>query len=230
MVTYKIAPNTQIEAVAVLPFMLRLMMSQDAMKSSLRWLELFKTSVSEDKRDEDEPPELQNDRLWNMITSAGWGGESLILLIRENKKHEGRAAPWVRREMLAGQDDLLKFWDDIFADQKSSALKRVLRIRDKYFAHWDQEIATAFVKENTAVAKDHPIMVTTDDSQFLKTTFPWTYMAIVGDLTGGSFKVSDFAIVAREIADLVGKVCRLVDHLLDALCEEHDIWFDRADS
>ena len=211
---YRVEDVNKLRSTPAMSYMLRLMMSSDAMRSSVRWLELLshgeKTGALV----------LDTDWFINMITSAGWTTESLKLV------RQGALAGFVRREMLNGHDDLLQLWDDALIEPDQQArpeyLKRIWRIRNKYFAHWDDKAASAFI-EWQASGGETVAFMESDQGVFLKSSYPWVNVAVVRHLLSGTTDIQAWKEVVSEIGPLVGRICNMTSYLTLGILTDHDI-------
>lgn len=207
---WKMAPQHMDE----MAYLLRLMMSIDAMRSAIRWwehLEKENTVVA------------HTDRQMSMMTMMGWAGETLRTI------KEGGNAGFVGRDMLKGHPSLRKIWDEAFGASQPSIIKKIQRARDKCFAHWDESVAKAFVDHQATNGYDIPFIETDEDGKFLHNRFPWVYMAIWHDIAGPEITQDELRKLFLRTAQVVGSVTDMANRLACAISESMGLQFEEAD-
>lgn len=214
---YYLDESVELKSVKSLPYMLRLMMAADAIRSALRW-----TITLHDKP---ESSTFSTDLLMSFIAAAGWCGEAARLLKEGAKSHV------IDKEMLdASQSKLTQAWDDCIGDRPSDMLKRLHHVRGKYFGHWDAQVAQSFLDRADPVDRREAFIEYSGDGEFLETTFPWAYMTICRDLYPDTEDTREIREFIEKATETMGSVFHLIDYLIGKLVEREDLSFRFVES
>src|SRR5262249_38764605 len=104
---FRLKGGTNLTKIELLPILIRLMMSVDSMRSSIRWME--QTSKIESST-------AQSDYLTAAVASMGWAGETIRLIKEANSQN------WVDRNMLQSAK-LRAVWDELTAQPTTERVK-----------------------------------------------------------------------------------------------------------
>lgn len=212
---YYLEENVELDSIPSLPYMLRLMMAADAIRSAIRWTNLL-------HKDPDSST-FDTDLLMSFIATAGRCGEAARLLKEGAKNHV------IEREMLdASQSELMQTWDDCVGDDPSEMLKKFHRVRDKYFAHWDrwdEKVVRSFISQAEPVDRHEAFIEYSGDGKFLDTTFPWAYMTICRDLYPATQDTDVIGEFIEKAAEAMGGIVYLIDYLIAKLVKREGLSF-----
>jgi|CXWL01.1.fsa_nt_gi transcriptional regulator with XRE-family HTH domain len=206
---YRFKQGIDITQIDLLPFMLRMMMSVDAMRSSLRWYGALQMTIDR--------PVIHTDRLMSIIAGAGWAGEAILRLLPE-----GRRKGWIRRDMLSDprrQD----FWNKCFREPRPRILQKLLDVRNHYFAHWVPEVARSLIRRISKKEADFSV-IEWDQKTFISSRFTWAYAAISCDLFEPNGKKA--GIRPGMLGEAVGLAALMMEEFIGRMCEEHKIEFE----
>ena len=207
---WKMAPQHMDEVA----YLLRLMMSIDAMQSAIRWWEHL---------EKEDTVVAHTDRQMSMLTMMGWAGETLRTI------KQGENAGFVGRDTLKGQPRLLEIWDEAFGSSQPSVIKKIHRARDKCFAHWDRDIAKAFVEHQATNGYDIPFIETDEDGKFRRNLFPWVYMAIWHDIAGPEINQDELPKLLNRIGQVVASVSGMANEMAWTIFNRMRLEHEEAD-
>lgn len=213
-VAYQIKNDTDLSKIAILPELLRLMMSRDAVASAMRWTTRLQDTDS---------PEDDTDRLMAMITAMGWVGETICLI------RTGNSAGWIVREMIANDAALLETWNECTARKPNPAIALAHRIRGRCFGHWDRKVAVALIENlvNREPGIGPTAFIESDEGGTQgKTRFPWVCLAIGTEVFGDTEDKERIARTIGELTGLMKSVNNLVAGLILAIIQENRIEFE----
>ena len=201
---YHLHESVELDSIKSLPYILRLMMAADALRSAVRWtIALHKDSESST---------FSTDLLMSLVAAAGWCGEATRLL------KKGAKSRIVEEEMLdTGQSELTQTWDECIGDRPSEMLKIIHRVRDKYFAHWDEQVARSFLAQADPVDRREALIEYSGEGKFLETTFPWAYLMICRDLFPKDADKDGIREFIKRLTETMGRVVHLIDYLIGKL-------------
>lgn len=217
---FKLRKGVDPREITILPYLLRLMMSIDAMRSAVRWVKSHENG---------ETHIVETDRLMGALALIGWAYQGIKLI------HEGlkRNPSWISRDMLEDDEQSLKHWDVIVSvkDKKPNewpdgTMKRIGYIRDKCFGHWDPEIANDWIERQASSGEDVPF-IESESGAFLDTRFTWANAALAS-----AFCQDPTPEARREaINDLLRfsmRTTRLLSYLATDLSKEHNLQFEEV--
>ena len=181
------------------PYVVRLMMALDSLRSALRWFEYTKKG--------ERTPELRFDQLMSLITCCGWGWAA-VELVREGKK-DG----WLEPHMIADAPVLISCWEEVTAKRESKRLKRMLLVR---------HLPKIFIERHkNKPAEELPaILETSDQGKFLRTTYPWAYLAFATHLYPEPFDIEEARRRIHKTIELINSVLHLLQGILGAFTDE----------
>lgn len=201
-------------------YLLRLMMLVDAMRSTYAWVShVFERTTETTERD----------RLWALVVSVGQAGEAIRVI------KDGSQIGYVSRSMLESaaekQELLLRTWDDCMSPKNPQLVRAIHRIRDRYFAHWDDhyEAVGAFLKKLSQTSTPFPILETDTDGTFLTAHYPWASEAISADIVEQTGLKPDGEAINR-LAEYVGGILNMAEQLAAAIALEEGIRGDVVDA
>jgi len=216
-------PNTPL-----VRFLLRLMMARDAMASGLRWFTFVFDEMG---------PEEHRDRHWALISAAGRAAEAIRLLKRAMR------GGVVTRQLLevelrgpgySGEDprkgrSALQVWDEITDNDPPRHVRVIHRIRDRFFAHWDDkcEAIVPFLRTENGLEEHTTFAFADDAGTLLSTWFPWEITAIDMDLFG-TVPEPDRSCLVREIGHTIAAVINITSSLIAAIAEKADLSLEVA--
>jgi hypothetical protein len=198
-----------LNTIRVLPYILRLMMAIDAARSAFRW---FEALLPDDSKIAD------TDRLLCTVTMMGWAGETVRLI------QEGISKKLINSSVRNRLDRSLQpSWDLIVADPRPEIITKLRRARDKYFAHWDEGIATACIRRLAAEPKPVAFVEWNKTGRFGNTRFPWVYEAIGGDIVDPEAGAEQWKAVLFSISKTVTGLAELASHLALDIMDSHGL-------
>ena len=216
---FKLKDDVDLRKIKKLPHLLRLMMSIDAQRAASRWLEQLTS--------QEPSPTNKADLFASTIVAAGWASET----IRQIK--EGDKGGFFTRQMLQNDHELERLYDDVLASNGPAIVRKIHRVRDKYFAHWDIDIAKSFI-EWLASAKEDVAFIESEGGKFLTTRYPWAQAAFAHDLVDNLDDEGEVASTIRELGKYLGLIAKLANRLAAELFgkmrESGELNFERMDS
>jgi len=215
MRTFRVEPGTDLTGQPAIAYLVRLMMCVDSMRSTFRWLYTVNESTD---------TESHRNRMWAFVASAGRAGEAMRVL------KQGLKAGHIDRSMLGDDPKLLEVWDDLTSPNPSEFIRLAHRVRDNYFAHWDDtcRAANALLVALSTSAKPLPFIVTTEGGDYMQTWFPWAAEAVAGDVLG-DFDADADGDLLQELGAFIGTVCNIVSTLAGAVFGKLGLPFESAD-
>lgn len=183
------------------------MTASESMRSALRGL---------GRLPKDRSPATEADRYYLLFAAIGAAGEAIKVIKR------AASAGCVGRDLIASDSGLAATWDKVTMEPASRDIKVALRARDKYWAHWDDDIATAFVASLTGTATDPPMSESSGDGEHASTGFRWVRLAWFADLER-QFRLTtgDEAVgLVQEMMDLVQSVNELAGTLASRIVRQ----------
>lgn len=172
---------------------LRLMTAAESMRSALRGLSRLPN---------DDSPATEADRYYLLFAAVGACGEAIRVIKRSVS--EGRIAG-----ALVEQDDgLAATLDKITAEPATRDVRVAMRARDKYWAHWDDDVASRFITGITGTSSDPPMAESSSDGENAETSFRWVRLAWFADLEHQfGLNTADEAVeMIQGLMDLVRQV------------------------
>jgi len=210
-----LAHGADLNAIAIMPYLLRLTMAIDAIRSAFRW---FKLLTPDDSKIAD------TDRLVCVVTMMGWAGETVKLI------QEGSSKKWINSSVRSRLDHSLQpLWDMVVADHRPEIITKLFRARDKYFAHWDPDIATACIRRLSAEPKPVPFVEWDKTGRFGSSRFPWVYEAIGGDIVDPDAGPEHWKTVLGKISKTVTGFAMLASHLALDIMDSHGLRLQESD-
>lgn len=206
---YRFTPDTDIRQIKALPAILQLQMNRNAMMASFRWYESL--------RDRHAEPEC-HDMLIAILALAGWAAEGLRTIEKNRSVF--------RRELLS-QDESRQTWDDCF-EQELPQVRLLRKVRNKYFAHWDPDIARKVV-ERVARGEIEPVFVEWNKRQNTDSFCTMAHLAVATDLFGIASR-DDELKRAREIGRVVLRVARMIEDLVAGVLKEAGVKLQRVET
>lgn len=191
--------------------LVHLMMAFDALRTGYRWMR----AAHADAR-----PIARSDLLLSLIVCAGWTWETRTLLMKGKDKGELPLS-------LLSDEPHRRFFVEITARQPSIKLRRIKKIRDRSFGHFDDRLARSFLDRPDDEIP--PFLETTGDGKLLETRYPWAAAAISGDLYPTPFTVSTAKQYIEEVSDTIQETFHLVGALISALAKEIGLSFTPVD-
>jgi hypothetical protein len=189
----------------------------EALRASLRWFEHVQKEESSVRRKDD----------WVVVISGAGSCSEVLRLV-----NEGIEKRVLRREMLGGDEKLAKLWDDLSAENPSEIIRRVHRIRDKYFSHWDRKVIEHFVKLQTKEQETEPFIESDADGKFLNTrylcpgaAFAYDFAADITDITVPE-KRQRVGELLRDLGTLWSGTTKLVSLLLAEALRQSGLRFE----
>ncbi|TVQ62831.1 MAG: hypothetical protein EA378_03185 [Phycisphaerales bacterium] len=177
---------------------LRLMTAAESMRSALRALA---------RLPKDDSPATEADRYYLLFAAAGACGEA-IKVIKRSVSDE-----YIARTLVEEDAGLAATLDQITAEPATRDVKVAMRARDKYWAHWDDDVASRFIRGITGAPSDPPILESSGDGANDETAYQWVRLAWFADLERQfSLKTGDEAVemvqgmmeLVRQVNDLTG--------------------------
>ncbi|MGD2110157.1 MAG: hypothetical protein PVI86_12305, partial [Phycisphaerae bacterium] len=209
--SYKVKDHTKLGEIAELPYTLQLMMGVDAVRASIGWLaKIPKTDSACDRAD----------LAIAMITAMGWCGEAFRLLGKGRKKGH------ISGEMLEGNAALIALWNDLFTEQRPPLIRKFHRVRDKYFGHWDVEVARDFIGLQARGEQLGPLIESDDKSGFLRTRYRWAQAAVSHDLVDDPSDLDAMRELVKDIARTLGTTGNLLSQIVAALLKKSRLDFE----
>src|SRR3972149_6967364 len=120
---FRVSAETDVRSAPALRFALKLMMAADAMKSAFSWIERLDHDT--------ETPMVRTQRLYALVSGAGWAGETIRCI------KDGVAEGWIEASMVEAQVHLAALFDDCLANEAPQRIKKLHMIRGECFGHWD---------------------------------------------------------------------------------------------
>jgi hypothetical protein len=199
----KVTNIDNLEESSGLEYLLQLMMAANAMRSAIRWVYLLDAAG-----DKEEP----TDRFQAMIVGAGFCAEGIRLV------KKGANDAFVDVAMLRKDKILLDSWTMCVAKPVPAIVRKIFRIRDNYFAHWDDDkknrrISKAFIQGQKEGDEAVPFISSSADGKILQTCFPWAEMAIAKDL------IREDKDDERAIRDLISEIGKTQAKILNLVLE-----------
>jgi len=174
---------------------LRLMTAVESMRSAVRGLK---------RLPKDQSPVTEADRYYLLFAAVGAAGEAIKVI----KDAIGKKR--IVRSMIEREPDLTAIWDKVTAEPVPRDVKVALRARDKYWAHWDEDIATHFIASLADTDSNPPIAESTGGGENATTAFRWVRLAWFADLER-EFKLA----TGQEAASLVQGMMDLIKSAID---------------
>lgn len=174
---------------------LRLMTAVESMRSAVRGLK---------RLPRDQSPVTEADRYYLLFAAVGAAGEAIKVI----KDAIGKKR--IVRSMIEREPELTAIWDKVTAEPVPRDVKVALRARDKYWAHWDEDVATHFVASLANTDSNRPIAETSGEGENATTAFLWVRLAWFADLER-EFKLA----TGHEAASLVQGMMDLIKGAID---------------
>lgn len=190
------------------PRLVLVMMALDALRASLRWY---------DSLPEHGPAASETDKLLCFITCCGWTWEAVRLV------RAGERKKWFTRELLCGNTDLDPLWKEIVSKAPSERLRRIERIRNGCFGHFDIRLAKQFLERNRDKIGIPMIVDPDDPNEFTQSRFPWAYEAFASPLWPEPFDVREAQRRIRDIVEFVRLFIALLNVLTAQLYHAIDL-------
>lgn len=179
---------------------LRLMTAAESMRSALRGLE---------RLPKDDSPATEADRYYLLFAAVGACGEAIKVIKRSVS--EGHIA----RALVEQDAGLAATLNKITAEPATRDVRVAMRARDKYWAHWDDDVASRFITGITGTPSDPPMVESSGDGVNAETAYRWVRLAWFADLehqfglnTGDEAveMVQGMMDLVRQVNDLSGSL------------------------
>jgi hypothetical protein len=156
--------------------------------------------------EKDANPASEVDRLVLLVTMMGWAGETVDLIQKAHKRGG------LKEELLSSESPFRHVWTSVVAE--SQVLGKLLTIRNKCFAHWDEAVAQTCLRR--LVKDDHlpPIVEMWGAGEHLATRFPWAFDAIAGTIIRPDQDIAEWRETISSIGKLVGNIQGLASELI----------------
>ena len=174
---------------------LRLMTATESMRSAVRGLK---------RLPKDQSPVTEADRYYLLFAAVGAAGEAIKVI----KDAIGKKC--IARSMIERESGLTAVWDKVTAQPVPLDVKVAMRARDKYWAHWDEDIATDFVASLANNDSNPAIAESSGGGENATTAFLWVRLAWFADLER-EFKLA----TGHEAASLVQGMMDLIKGAID---------------
>lgn len=217
LVQLRVSDAQQLPAIEHFPFMMQLMASLESIRASLRWLEFL---------DGEDSTVRWRDRFTAVIAGAGWSAEAFRLL------KKGAEECVIERRMIKTNEELVTLWDRVMSHPQDDLLRKVHRIRDKYFVHWDAEVMENFIQLQTTEAQIGPLIETDADWKFLNTRYLWPNVAFAVDFVGNPAEPGFEQEMGRlfgELQTLWMQTADLLSLLLRTMIQESGLELERVE-
>ena len=193
------------------PNAVQLMMSLEAIRASMRWLSGIprNSSVSSGA-----------DQVAAISAGMGWSAEAFRQI------RDGAVAGWLKREMLGDNNSIQELWDDVTGKNPSLMLRKFHRVRDKYFGHWDIELAKSFVEKQVQGRHSEPFIESDGQGKFLSTRYIWAHAAFFHDLADDPEDLMELGELISSILRMLGTAANMIAQLLSDLIRQTPIEFE----
>lgn len=180
---------------------LRLMTAVESMRSALRGLV---------RLPKDDSPATEADRYYLLFAAVGACGEA-IKFINKKSVSEGH----ITRALVEKDAGLAATLDRVTAEPSARDVKVAMRARDKYWAHWDDDVASRFIVGITGTSSDPAMVESSGDGAHAETAYRWVRLAWFADLehqfgltTGDEAveMVQGMIGLVRQVNDLAGSL------------------------
>lgn len=176
---------------------LRLMTASGSMRSALRNLGRLPRG--------DFTPPSEADRYYLLFAAIGAAGEAIKVI------KKGARTGRFDRDLISTDPKLTAAWDRATAEPPPRDIKVALRARDKYWAHWDADVAAAFVAGLTGCESDPAMSESSGEGEHATTSFRWV-------------RQSWFADLERELNLTTGdEAVNLVQGMMDVVRDTNDL-------
>lgn len=138
----------------------RLLAALEAMRSAMR---------SCGRLPQDNAPTTEADRYCLIFIMGGAASEA----IRTIKQASQPNTTTCTRQFIEDDSSLSEIWDKITSSTPPTRLARLSRMRDKHWAHWDDEVSLQFIRHIAEYPERPPIMETADGGSILGSCSPW---------------------------------------------------------
>ncbi len=179
---------------------LRLMSAAESMRSALRGLS---------RLPKDDSPATEADRYYLLFAAVGACGEAIKVI--KSAVAEGG----IVRATVEDDAKLAATWDRVTTEPAARDVKVAMRARDKYWAHWDDDVASRFIAGISGTPADPPMVESSGDGANAETSYRWVRLAWFADVEHQfSLTTGDEAVeMVQGMMDLV----RLVSDLAGSL-------------
>ena len=174
---------------------LRLMTATESMRSAVRGLKRLPSEQS---------PATQADRYYLLFAAVGAVGEAIKVIKDAISKKR------IVHSMIEREPGLTAIWDKVTADPVPRDVKVAMRARDKYWAHWDEDIAKHFISSLANTDSIPAIVESCGEGENATTAFLWVRLAWFADLERG-LKLA----TGDEAASLVQDMMDLIKDAID---------------
>jgi hypothetical protein len=145
---------------------LRLMTAVESMRSALRGLA---------RLPKDDSPATEADR-YLLFAAVGACGEAIKVI--KKSVSEGHIA----RALVEQDARLAATFDNVTAEPAARDVRLAMRARDKYWAHWDDDVASRFIAGITGTSSDPAMVESSGDGVNAETSYQWVRLAWFVDL------------------------------------------------
>lgn len=214
---FRLAKGTDVNSISDFPYMLQLMASLESIRASLRWLKHVDNSNS---------VTWKSDIMIVVISGAGWCAEGF------RRIKEGVANNIINKSMIQADDKLADIWDRITAPDPDELVRKLHRVRDKYFAHWDEEVLKNFITRQAGESDTQPFYETDKNGAVLNSRYLWPWTAFMYDLVGDPFDEGNSeqaGILIRDIGQLWTQTANLVMGLLCSMLKARKLGFETVE-
>lgn len=213
---FRLAPGTDLRAIEHFPYMLQLMASLESIRGSLRWLEHVKNADSSF---------LRSDIFIVVVTGAGWCAETFRLL------KQGIRDRVISKSMVGSDDKLRALWERVSSSSPDELVRKVHRIRDQYFGHWDSEVFKSFIEWQSSKSETEPLIESDARGKFLHTRYLWPWTAFAYDLVGDPTEEANQTRardLLHSLAELWAQTANLISQLLKEMIKARGLSFDKV--
>jgi len=208
---FRVKDSARLREIDGLPYALRLMMSLDAIRAAIRWLSFVERDAS---------VAGSRDLIICLSTGMGWCAETFRTLT------QGICGGYITQEMVGDSEHVLQLWRDVTAHPRPPLIRKFHCVRDKFFGHWDETLAKAFI-ERQARGEDLVAFIESDgEGESLRTRYPWGQAALAFELIDDPKDIEGMRALVRRIGEVWGTTEKLVSNLVASLVQEFSLEFE----